>query len=204
LKPETGSNKTPRSAKEVVLDSAIQEFAHKGYSGTSVQDILKATGLSKPTLYYYFQSKAGLYRAIMDFAYDECLSRMQDRVAKAEGGIREKLLSVTMAMFEFAEKRPQLLRLVFASNFAAPEEIPAECVDKEKRRRNFDFVKDIVEESVKARELDGNFSAVELAHGLYGAISHHVRLHLLCGEGKLNARVAARLVDLFLHGAKAR
>ena len=187
----------------MVLESAIEEFAQKGYSGTSVQDILKATGLSKPTLYYYFQSKAGLYRAILDFAYDECLSRMQDRVAKAEG-MRAKLLAVTTAMFEFAEDRPQLLRLVFATNFAAPEEIPAECLDKEKRRRNFDFVKSVVEAGVKAGELDGDFSAAELAHALYGTISHYVRLHLLCGEGKLSARVAARLVDLYLCGAKER
>jgi AcrR family transcriptional regulator len=196
-------SKTPRSAKEVVLESAIQEFARKGYSGTSVQDILEATGLSKPTLYYYFGSKAGLYRAIMDFAYDECLSRMQDRVAKVEG-TRPKLVAVTTAMFEFAEERPQLLRLVFATNFAAPEEIPAECVDKEKRRRNFDFVRGMVEDGIKAKELDASFSAVELAHGLYGAITHHTRLHLLCGEGKLNSKVAARVVDLFLDGAKQR
>jgi AcrR family transcriptional regulator len=194
---------TPRSAKEVVLESAVQEFARKGYSGTSVQDILKATGLSKPTLYYHFQSKAGLYRAIMDFAYDECLSRMQDRVAKADG-MRARLIAITIAIFEFAEHRPQLLRLVFATNFAAPEEIPGECVDKEKRRRNFDFVRDIVEEGVQAKELDGGFSGVELAHGLYGGISHYARLHLLCGEGKLNSRVAGRLVDLFLHGARER
>src|SRR5436853_5804058 len=172
--------KTPRSAKEVVLESAIQEFARKGYSGTSVQDILKATKLSKPTLYYYFKSKAGLFRAIMDFAYDECFSRMQDRAAKADNGVKAKLSAVTIAMFESAEKHPQLLRLVFATNFAAPEEIPAECVDKEKRRRNFEFVKDIVEQGVKAKELDGSFSASELAHGLYGAITHHTRLHLLC------------------------
>ena len=200
---EQGS-KTPRSAKEVVLESAIQEFARKGYSGTSVQDILKATKLSKPTLYYYFKSKAGLFRAIMDFAYDECFSRMQDRAAKADNGVKAKLSAVTIAMFESAEKHPQLLRLVFATNFAAPEEIPAECVDKEKRRRNFEFVKGIVEEGVKAKELDGSFSAVELGHGLYGAIAHHTRMHLLCGEGKLNARVAGRLVDLYLRGATAR
>jgi AcrR family transcriptional regulator len=203
VKLDKGS-KTPRSAKEVVLESAIQEFARKGYSGTAIQDIVEATRLSKPTLYYYFQSKAGLFRAIMDFAYDECLSRMQDRVAKAEGGAREKLIAVTTAMFEFAEKRPQLLRLVFATNFAAPEEIPAECVDKEKRRRNFEFVKGIVEEGVKAKELDGSFSAIELAHGLYGAITHHCRMHLLCGEGKLSAKVAARMVELYLCGAKRR
>jgi len=196
-------SKTPRRAREVVLESAIQEFARKGYSGTSVQDILKATRLSKPTLYYYFQSKAGLFHAIIDFAYDECFSRMQDRASKAKG-MRAKLVAVTSAMFEFAEERPELLRLVFATNFAAPEEIPAECVDKEKRRRNFDFVKGIVEEGVKGKKLDASFSAAELAHGLYGAITHYARLHLLCGEGKLNARVAARLVDLYLHGAAQR
>jgi hypothetical protein len=125
-----------------------------------------------------------------------------DAGSRGEGrGDEGQAGAVTSAMFEFAEKRPQLLRLVFATNFAAPEEIPAECVDKEKRRRNFDFVKGIVEEGVKAKGIDESFSAAELAHGLYGAITHYTRLHLLCGEGKLNARVAARLVDLYLHGA---
>jgi AcrR family transcriptional regulator len=64
-------------AREVVLESAIAAFARKGYAGTSVQDILQATHLSKPTLYYYFESKAGLFRAILDFAYDECFRLMQ-------------------------------------------------------------------------------------------------------------------------------
>jgi AcrR family transcriptional regulator len=196
-------SKTPGSAREVVLESAIQEFARKGYSGTSVQDILKATGLSKPTLYYYFQSKAGLFRAILDFAYDECLSRMQDRAAKVEA-IEAKLIAVTRALFEFAEERPQLLRLVFSSNFAAPEEIPAECVDGQRRRRNFDFAKALMADAVAAKKLDASYSVDELAHGLYGAISHHTRLHLLCGKGKLNAKVAARVVELFLNGARKR
>src|SRR5687768_5002508 len=99
-------SKTPRSAKEMVLGSAVREFARKGYSGTAIQDIVEATGLSKPTLYYYFQSKAGLFRAIMDFAYDECFSRMKERVGRAGTGTRSRLIAVTIAMFEFAEKHP--------------------------------------------------------------------------------------------------
>jgi AcrR family transcriptional regulator len=194
-------SKTPRNAREAVLESAIAEFAQRGYSGASIHDILKVTGLSKPTLYYYFQSKAGLYRAILDFAFDECLARMQKALAKARG-MRGRLVAVAAAMFEFAEERPQLLRLVFGSIFAAPEEIPAECTDLEKRRRNWEFVKNIIEEELKAGKLDARFSAVELTHGLYGAISHQTRMHLLCGEGKLDAGLAERVVDLFLNGAK--
>ena len=197
-------SKTPRSAKEAVLESAIHEFARKGYSGTAIQDIVQATGLSKPTLYYYFQSKAGLFRAILDFAYDECFARMQERVGKAGGGTKERLIAVTTAMFEFAEKHPQLLRLVFATNFAAPEEIPAECVDKARRRRNFDFVEGIARAGVKAGDLDGRFSAEELAHGIYGTVAHHCRVNLLCEERKLSGKLAARVVDLYLLGAKKR
>jgi AcrR family transcriptional regulator len=192
--------KTPRDARQIVLESAITEFAQRGYSGASIQDILKATGLSKPTLYYYFQSKAGLYRAILDFAYDECLSRVKAATAKAIG-TRAQLTAIAAAMFAFANEHPQLLRLVYASVFAASEEIPAECVDKEKRRLIFDHVQKVVERGMKQGEFDKRFSAIELTHGIYGAISHQTRMHLLCGEGKLNAKAAERVVDLFFEGA---
>ena len=39
----------PRDARQRVLDSAIEAFARKGYAGTSVRDIVTATGRSKPT-----------------------------------------------------------------------------------------------------------------------------------------------------------
>jgi AcrR family transcriptional regulator len=194
-------SKTPRDARQAVLESAITEFARRGYSGTSIQDILRATGLSKPTLYYYFESKAGLFKAILEFAYDECLRRMEKRVAEVKGG-RARLVALALALFEFAEEHPQLLRLVFSTAFAAPEEVPGECLGYEKRRRNFDFVERVVEEALKDGVLDKAYSAAELTHGLYGAISHRTRMHLLCGEGKLNAKTAERVVDLFLNGAK--
>jgi AcrR family transcriptional regulator len=196
-------SKTPRDARKVVMESAIQEFARKGFSGTSVQDILRATGLSKPTLYYYFESKAGLFRAILDSAFDECLCQMRQNVEEAAGA-EEKLVGVAHAMFEFTMEHPQLMRLVFSTAFAAPEEIPADCLAMEKRIRNFEFSKNIIEQALKSRELNSKFSATELAHGIFGAISHQCRMHLLCKEGKLTRRSAARLVELFLNGAKTK
>jgi len=195
-------SKTPRDARQAVLESAITEFARKGFSGTSIQDILRATGLSKPTLYYYFESKAGLFRAILEFAYDECLRRMEERVREVKGA-RDRLVALATAIFEFAEDHPKLLRLVFATAFAAPEEVPTECVGVEKRRRNFEFFQGVVEGALKAGDLDRSYNSIELTHGLYGAISHKTRMHLLCGEGKLNSKSAERIVDLFLNGAKS-
>jgi len=44
-----------------VLKEAAQIFKQKGYNGTSIDDILKATGLSRSSLYDSFQDKHNLY-----------------------------------------------------------------------------------------------------------------------------------------------
>jgi len=195
--------KAPRDARQTVLESAIREFAKKGYSGASIQDVLSATGLSKPTLYYYFESKAGLFRAILEYAFDESLRRIEARVDRATG-FRERLIAVTAGVFEFAMERPELFRIVYSTAFAAPEEIPSDSLALDKKKRHFDYVRGIVAAGLKSGELNSEFSEDELAHGIYGAISHKTRMHLLCEEGKLNAKSAARVVDLFLSGAVRR
>src|SRR5258705_1714765 len=110
-------------ARQAVLESAIAEFARKGYAAASIQDILRATGLSRPTLYYYFQSKAGLFRAILDFAYDESFRMMQEGT-RGKKSCEERLIEIASALFSFAGRHQSLLRLGFATGFSAPEGIP--------------------------------------------------------------------------------
>lgn len=190
-------------ARQAVLESALAAFARTGYAGTSVQAILRATGLSKPTLYYYFESKAGLFRAILDFAYDECFRLMRDAVATADS-CEGRLIAVAAAIFRFAESHKDLTRLVFATVFAAPEEIPKGCIDLTKRRRNFEFVLEIVRAGQKERSIDSSYDGEEITHGIFGAISHQVRTHLLMPKGKLDRRRAERVVALFLNGARRK
>ena len=62
------SDKTARKtivAKEV-LEQAARLFAQKGYANTSLQDVAKAVGLSRPALYYYFPSKNALLEAMVE------------------------------------------------------------------------------------------------------------------------------------------
>src|SRR5438093_12530684 len=129
----------PLHAREAVLASAVKAFARRGYAGTSVQDILQATGLSKPTIYYYFQSKAGLFRAILSFAYDESFRLMREGV-KDKASCAQRLVEVAAALFDFATRHQNLTRLVLATVFAAPEEIPPHSIDPGQRSRNFEFV----------------------------------------------------------------
>lgn len=52
-------------AREDILTQATKLFAHQGFSQTSVREIVEAAGVTKPTLYYYFGSKAGLFEALV-------------------------------------------------------------------------------------------------------------------------------------------
>ncbi len=191
-----------QSARDEILRSAISLFARKGYAGTGVQEILDAVELSKPTLYYHFENKAGLFRAILDYAYDESFRLMQSAVAEGDS-TEEKLVAAATALFDFAQTNPDLMRLVFATTFAAPEEVPSESINGRKRKRNFEFMEDLMRSGQNEGGITRDLDVATLALGIFGTISHHIRSYLLAGLGELDRDQARKIVSLFLNGARA-
>jgi AcrR family transcriptional regulator len=49
-----------------LFDSAAQEFAAHGYDGASLNRILEKSGMSKSSLYYYFDDKADLFTTMIE------------------------------------------------------------------------------------------------------------------------------------------
>ena len=49
-----------------IIDRAMQVFWEKGFNGTSIQDLVDATGLNRSSIYNSFGSKHSLYRASLD------------------------------------------------------------------------------------------------------------------------------------------
>ncbi len=52
--------------REAALDKALTLFWTHGYEGTSLADLVAATGANAPTLYAEFVNKEGLFRAAME------------------------------------------------------------------------------------------------------------------------------------------
>jgi AcrR family transcriptional regulator len=188
-------------ARSSILRSAIVTFARKGYAGTGVQEILDAVHLSKPTLYYYFRSKAGLYKAILDHAFEEYF-RIIEQAIEAKSDCEEKLVSAAAALFEFTVQNQDLSRLVFAAVFAAPDEAPPNLIDPGRSRRIFELMIKQFEGAQAAGEIDPSLDALDLAHGFFGAISHRNRSYLLTRSETLDRNLARRIVSLFLNGAR--
>src|SRR5687767_10758204 len=144
-----------RATRQHILQVALRHFADRGYAGASVQDIVDEAKVAKPMLYYYFESKAGLYQALIDMAHDERYRIMVDAVEGRET-LEEKLEAILVALFDFIQNHRELVRLAFASAFAAPGEVP-EGLCKEKCDRNFEFIHDLAKEGVENGELNARF-----------------------------------------------
>ena len=62
--------------REEVLRKAIGIFWQKGYSGTSIKNLVEATGLQPGSLYAAFGDKRGLFLAAIDGYFDDMQRRI--------------------------------------------------------------------------------------------------------------------------------
>lgn len=75
--------------KEKVLEAASIIFRQKGYNGTSIDEILKATGLSRSSLYDSFQDKHNLYLQSLEFYKNASEENMEEVGQKDLNGLEK-------------------------------------------------------------------------------------------------------------------
>ena len=91
-----------------ILRAAAQAFSRDGYVATSVEEVAKQAGITKLIVYRHFDSKAALYRAILD----EVATRLGEEwllntdEARPQGSAVRTLLTV-------ARELPDGFRLLF-------------------------------------------------------------------------------------------
>jgi AcrR family transcriptional regulator len=85
--------------KEItIIEAAIKLYATKGFSSTSIQEIVTESGISKGAFYLYFKSKDALLIAILEYYFD----RIQKNVEAYENENlppREKFAKQLNALF---------------------------------------------------------------------------------------------------------
>jgi outer membrane protein len=196
--------------RQRLLDAALRLFADRGYAGTAVQDIVEAAGVTKPVLYYHFESKGGLFQALIDRAVEERLRLMQ-AAAPAHQATVTALTDIVVALTRLARQQADLLRLSFAVVFAAPGELPAGFRLPPKIGESIRFVHDLIQAGRESGELNSSFTTHELVEGYFQMVQHQVAVAVL------NARrpppglpplpppaTPERAVALFLAGAAPR
>ena len=116
---KTRSRDSGRS-REALLAAAERLFAERGFEATSLTDIGAAAGLSRGTPSYFFGSKAGLYRAVLERAFearDRATATAFRPVREWDGSggsssLRAALAEAVGSYMDFLSGHPSFQRLV--------------------------------------------------------------------------------------------
>ena len=184
-------------SSERILQSALTLFSERGYDATSVREICTASGITKPTLYHFYGSKEGVYRALVDGALD----RMRVDITRAleeDGSLADRLRRLTLAYFDSTRREPDMARFIAALIHGPPSSAPHTDF-----LTFYDHVLAQVAGVMAAAEERGEVSpgpADARLLVLMGAIGEAVHGHLLVGRPELTPALADTLVDVVLKG----
>ena len=73
-----------KPTKLIIIEKAIDLFSEKGYTGTSMEDIAKAVGIRKASLYSHMPGKECIFTTIFDMIVDEYMEYMEKLTAVTE------------------------------------------------------------------------------------------------------------------------
>lgn len=183
-----------------ILQKALGLFSEKGYDATSVREICEAAGITKPTLYHFYGSKEGVYRAIVEGALERFRADMV-RALAGEGTLRNRLVRMASAYVDATVREPDLARFIMALIHNPPQSAPATDF--------VGFYESILSEA--ARAVEQGVQRGEVAPGptdvrllvFMGALGEAMHGHLLVGRPELTPALAETLVDTVLGGWSA-
>jgi AcrR family transcriptional regulator len=99
------------TARERILQAAVEVFAHKGYHRGIVDDIVRASGTSKGAVYHHFPTKEALFLALVDEFSSHLATAVAEAVASRRGALAKVEGAVEAVLQTFARHR-ELARIL--------------------------------------------------------------------------------------------
>ncbi|MFT6166431.1 MAG: AcrR family transcriptional regulator [Vicingaceae bacterium] len=101
-----------KSKKDLILETALELFAEKGFSATSTSKIAKEAGVSEGLIFRHFSNKDGLLKSILNLGKERSLT-LFDGVAEKEQPL-EKLKYILQIPFKIPENEYPFWKLLYA------------------------------------------------------------------------------------------
>lgn len=205
-KPSGVSRKTRIQSRneELILSAALEVFSAYGFRGSTVDQIARTCGLSKPNLLYYFRRKEDIYVAVLERTLADWLEPL--RALDAAGDPVDEISRYIRAKIRMSRDNPKASRL-FAN----------EILHGAPRIGMFlsGPLKDLVDE--KAAIIQGWIDAgrlnpvdpYHLIFAIWATTQHYadfeVQVHAILGrQHDVMARAEEALLALFLRGLTGR
>ena len=188
-----------------LLDAALDLFVEKGFAATRAEEVAARAGVSKGTLFLYFQSKEELLKAVVRESISGRFKEWNDEFATFEGTTAEMLRDCMTTWWERvgATRASGITKLMMSEAGNFPE--IAAFYQQEVVQPGQKLIRRIMQRGIDR----GEFRAVDLDYAVYSVIAPMIFLILAkhsngtCTDADLpgNAKkyIAAQ-VDTILHG----
>lgn len=185
------------SAAQRIARAALNLFNTKGYSSTTVREIVEAAGVTKPVLYYYFGSKEGLYLRLLEAAFKD-FHLMLERALARTGTAVERLRALLQDAYRMFVDHTAEVRLMHAIYYGPPQGAPA--FDFHQVDFAFDeAVQRILEDGQRAGEIRDR-DVRDLCWAIAGAMNIVMELELCHQERAPGSAGLDRILDVLLEG----
>jgi AcrR family transcriptional regulator len=145
------ANRDPEATKARILAAAVHEFSAKGISGARVDAIAARARVNKRMLYYYFESKEGLFREIL-----------RRRLAEGAAKLLESDVSDPDRLAARTARLPAQREYTRLTMWEALDTDPDRPVNAEMRRALYTDWVDAVREEQRAGRLPDDLDAAQL------------------------------------------
>lgn len=106
LRQRPGTYARGEDTRRRILETALETFAAQGYEGTSTRHLAERASVNLPAIQYYFGSKEGLYRAVIEHIAQRNEAHMAPLAVKVRAALAypgtpaAELLELLCAMLE--------------------------------------------------------------------------------------------------------
>lgn len=184
-----------KQTETAILRMAAGLFMQVGYERVSLTQIAEACGVTKATVYYYFDNKAKLFTSAIVQLFD-VVSRHVDRIMAADRPLEERLREVAAAQMENAHLEFESM-MKEAADQLTDEQIHAIRQAELRVHRQMSAAFEAAIARGELRPAEPMLLSFAFASLLTVGKSQYV---LGLYEGDFN-RAAAAVVDLFFNGA---
>ncbi len=183
--------------KAKITEQSIYLFEKKGFSETSIQDIVDSIGVTKGTFYYYFSSKEELLMDIHLSYIDDMISQQEKILDDPSKSCKMKLFDVVNMLISDIKKQGPSAKVYFREMRNLNEERLALILPKRDQFRL--NIEKIITEGKESGEFRPDLNASIVTFGILGITNWSYQWFNPDGEIS-DTEVAEIFVELILKG----
>lgn len=128
-----------KEKRDIIINSALMEFAAKGYDLASTNEMVKAAGISKGALFHYFANKKDLFFFLCDYVFEVVSREFYEQIGHCGGDLLTRYRRAAMLKGAVYQRHPPIFEFIKRLTVEKSPEIAAELKEQLEKMINYGY-----------------------------------------------------------------